>query len=528
MGEITGIAASSGKAVGKVFRVEKAPKASTGTHAEGICPDTEATRFQEAYTVVKNRLTAHAESNAIFEAHLEILEDLSERICAQIADGKRNAVSAVQNTCEGVCALFADIDDDYLRARSDDIVDVCRQLAAVLTGKAENPFLDMSPGSVILADNLLPSDTILIDLSKLEGIALKKGSINSHLAILARNNGIPLVLGAGDKLDDIADGDTVVVDGDTGRLITNPDAALIQEVVQLKSIQEKTDTDPAITEDGVQVSVYANAGSLFDVGRAISRGADGIGLLRTEFIFMQGTRFPDEDEQYSIYSECAKICKEKPLTIRTLDIGADKQLPYYTMDTEQNPVFGLRGIRFSLAFPDIFKVQLRAVLRAAAHGNIRLMFPMIASVEEYNSAYALLETCKEELQGEGKAFAGTLRPGIMIETPASVFLADELAQIVSFFSIGTNDLTQYILAVDRENPYSDKACDSFHPAVIKSLTKVAEAAKTYGTDISVCGEMASDTQATPLLLNLGIRKLSVTSLSILSIKEQIRKQALKK
>ncbi len=529
MGKITGIAASSGRVAGRAFRIGPAAvKNPVDNLTESNCLNTaNDEHFLEAYTTVHNRLATHARDNAIFAAHLEILEDLKERIQIQIMDENRDAVTAVRNTCEEVCALFAGIEDDYLRARSDDIVDICEQLIAALTSKTENPFADMPSGSIILADNLLPSDTLMIDLSKLAGIALKKGSINSHLAILAKNNAIPLVLAVGDGLDEISEGNMIVVDGDKGQIISNPDTALVQELTHLRTIPEKTDPAPAITEDGEHIEVYANAGSFFDVEKAISRGAEGIGLLRTEFIFMQGTRFPDEDEQYTIYSECAKTCKNKPLTIRTLDIGADKQLPYYSIDPEENPAFGLRGIRFSLAFPDIFKVQLRAVLRAAVHGNIRLMFPMITSVAEYNNACIVLENCKQELQKEGKPFAKTLSPGIMIETPASVFLADELAPIVAFFSIGTNDLTQYVLAVDRENPYSENACDSFHPAVIKSLTRVAEAAKIYGTEVSVCGEMASDPQATPILLNLGIRKLSVTSLSIPSIKEKIRKQVIK-
>lgn len=526
MGEIKGIAASSGKAAGKVFRVKQEKEAFTSRLAGDIQPEQQITRFQDACAVVKDRLVSLAQDNDIFAAHVEILEDLAERVVSAIEQQGLDAADAVQHTCDEVCALFADIDDEYLRARSDDIVDVCQQIIAVLAGKPANPFSDMPANSIVVADNLLPSDTIRIDLSKLTGIALKKGSVNSHLAILARNNAIPLILGIGDTLDSVQHGDMVVLDAEQGVLITEPGESLLSEIMQLQQDSDIADTDPAVTMDGVEIAVYANAGSLFDVERAISRGADGIGLLRTEFIFMQSTQFPDEDEQYRIYSECAKACQDKALTIRTLDIGADKQLPYYAMASEENPALGLRGIRFSLAVPDIFKVQLRAILRASVSGNIRLMFPMITSIEEYNSACIWMETCKKELKDEGKVFDENIRPGIMIETPASVLLADDLACEVPFFSIGTNDLTQYILAVDRENPYTDNACNSFHPAVIKSLSKIIEAGQKYGIDVSVCGELASDIEATELLLKLGIRALSVTSRTIPDIKEQIRQQTI--
>jgi phosphotransferase system enzyme I (PtsI) len=508
--------------VGRVFRIENVDIIPMDLPAASLNPDVQKARLQEAYVAVKNRLVTHAGDNEIFAAHVEILEDLSERIISEIETANKDAVQAIQDTRDEVCALFAAIDDDYLRARSDDIADVCRQLTAVLTGSSENPFLAMPDGSIVVADNLLPSDTILIDLAKLAGLALKKGSVNSHLAILAKSNAIPLVLGLGNALDDVLSGDTVVVDADAGKIITEPDGDLLEEMARDNVTTERTDPLPAITPEGIEISVYANAGSLSDVKQAIARGADGIGLLRTEFIFMQTTSFPGEDEQYNIYSACAKVCGDKVLTIRTLDIGADKQLPYHKMDAETNPVMGLRGIRFSLAFPAIFKVQLRAALRAAVHGNVRLMFPMITAVEEYNEAYALLEICKIELTEEGIKFDDTLRPGIMMETPASVLLADELASRASFFSIGTNDLTQYMLVVDREHPYADNACDSFHPAVIKSLEKIIDACEKQGIDLSLCGELASDPEATALLLDLGVRKLSVTSPSIHLIKEQIR------
>ena len=521
---IKGLPASSGRAVGQVFRIKHQSFVKSGENNTNIQTETEIQHFHDAYSFVKDKISLYAKENDIFAAHLEILEDISIRVTQCIKIEKTDAVSAVEKTCTEICDMFADIEDEYLRSRSDDINDIYKQLILALTKNNNNPFSQMPEGSIILADNMLPSDTFLIDLSKLAGIALKKGNTTSHMAILANDNNIPLILRAGDDLDNIQDGETIVIDGDKGEIYTNPDDFLISEVKQSRICKNEIDSSPAVTKDDIGITVLANAGSLAEVERAISNGADGIGLLRTEFIFMKGDDFPTEEEQYTIYSECARICRGKILTIRTLDIGADKQLPYYSMEKEENPVLGLRGIRFSLSSPDILKAQLKAILRTSVSGNIRLMFPMITSVNEYNSACDILDECKTELRSEKAIFDEFLRAGIMIETPASVLLADDLAQTAAFFSIGTNDLTQYILAVDRNNPYSEYAYDIFHPAVVKSISQIVSSSEKYGIELSVCGKMASDINATELLLKLGIRKLSVAINSISLIKKQIRNQ----
>ncbi|MDR0412899.1 MAG: phosphoenolpyruvate--protein phosphotransferase [Dysgonamonadaceae bacterium] len=526
MKEIQGIAASPGKAVGTVFQVKNPPGPTPVQEAVGsVQADRETGRFRDACRVVKDRLSRYAKDHGIFTAQIEILNDIGERVIAVITQEKISATEATEKICAEVCALFVEIDDEYLRSRSDDIADVCRQVTLALEGNDENPYARMSDNSILIAENLLASDLMQIDLSKLAGIALKRGSVTSHLAVMAREYGIPLVAGAGDELDSVPDGSAIVIDGSKGMVMTDPEKALLAEIFTGKSLHYETGREGgllAMTKDGVEIAVYANAGSIAGVENAIKAGADGIGLLRTEFIFMQEKEFPEEEKQYRIYSECARICGDKILTVRTLDAGADKQLPYFPMKAEENPVLGLRGIRFSLSLPDIFKVQLRAILRAAASGNIRLMLPMITSVEEYRLAGKLLETCKAELKNEGTSFCASLRVGLMMETPASVMLADELAQEAAFFSIGTNDLTQYVLAVDRNNPYAVNACDSFHPAVLKSLSEVISAAAKHGKDVSVCGEMASDPRATGLLLKLGVRKLSVTGCNVPFIKNQIR------
>ncbi|WP_294079403.1 phosphoenolpyruvate--protein phosphotransferase [Proteiniphilum sp. UBA5384] len=526
MKKITGTPASPGKVAGKTFRVKYPPAwDNTESRPDVISKDVEIKRFSDARSFVRNRLTLHLDESSIFAAHIAILEDISEQVISKIKQGPMDAVSAVEESGREICFLFADMEDEYLSSRSDDIVDISRQLVQALTQDNRNPFSSMPYNSILIADNLLVSDTLLIDRSKLAGIALRKGSKTSHIAILARDNEIPLVLGLGEGTDSIPDNKTIIIDGGKGEIIIEFEEELLSEIMRQGS-KKKEDMNPAITKDGVEIKVYGNAGNLDDVKKAISKGADGIGLLRTEFIFMEGSVFPDEDTQYATYLECARTCQGKNITIRTLDIGADKQLPYHTFAKEENPLLGLRGIRFSLAYPKIFKVQLRAILRASVLGNIRIMFPMVTSIDEYNSASALLEECKIELKDKGVGFDNRLHAGIMVETPASVMLADDFARTVAFFSIGTNDLTQYMLAVDRNNPYSMNVCDYFNSAVVKGISEVATSSRRYAIDVSVCGEMASDPYATELLLKLGIRKLSVASSQVPSLKEQIRKQSI--
>lgn len=523
MKQIKGIPASSGRVSGKTFRVSISSGFGETEHQPApISAAVEIKQFVDASALVKEKLHSHIHESRIFVAYLELLDEISDHVIATIEKNKVDAIGAIKESCSEICALFTDIDDEYLRSRSDDIVDVCRQLIFTLRKNSENPFFTIPAHSILIVDNLSVTDTVLIDKSKLAGIALREGSKTSHVAILARDHAIPLVLGIGDAIDTIPDDELAIIDGDKGVIMIELSNTMLPDAVQT-TIEKKEDSAPAITQDGFEVKVYANAGSLADVKKAISAGADGVGLLRTEFIFMQATTFPDEEQQYALYVECAKVCRERTITIRTLDTGADKPLPYIPVLSEANPAFGLRGIRFSLAHPNIFKVQMRAILRASILGNVRIMYPMITSLGEYISASALLETCKSELKSEGVAFDPALRAGMMIETPAAVLLVDEFAQHATFFSIGVNDLTQYILAVDRNNPYAENACDYYHDAVVKSISEVMVSSGKYGIDATVCGEMASDMCATDMLLKRGVRKLSVSGSQIPFIKEQIRK-----
>lgn len=530
MKKISGIPASSGKMAGRSFRIRNSSslsKPGIDHHPNLILEDHEIKRFQDARTIVQKRLSSHVEESPIIGAHLEILEDIADQVIDRIKQGPTDALGAVEETVKEICSLFEGIDDEYLRSRSDDIVDVGQQLRFALTCKHDNPFSLMEKNSILIADNLLVSDTLLIDKSRLAGIALRDGSKASHIAILARDHEIPLVLGIGDGIDAIPDNEIIIIDGDSGEVIIDAEEGMLSGLTG-RNRSDEVDTKPAVTRDGTHVEVLANAGNLDDVIAAIARGADGIGLLRTEFIFMEGSDFPDEDQQQAIYLACARACKGKWITIRTLDIGADKQLPYSNIVAPENPLFGIRGIRFSLFNPAIFKVQLRAILRASIDGNIRVMFPMISSMEEYNAAVSLLEECKLELRNDGIAFDENLQVGMMVETPASVIMAEEFAHEAAFFSIGTNDLTQYILAVDRNNPYAENACDYFQGAILKSLSMVMNTSKNHGIDVSVCGEIASDPLASVLLLELGVRKLSVSTKQIALIKKQIRELVIKK
>lgn len=530
MRKIVGTPASSGKVSGKTFRIGQRSLSGEGRRhlpREPFIEEVETGRFVEASSIVHDRLSAHLEESNIFAAHLEILDDISQQVITRIQEGALNALSAVEATRSEICALFEDMDDEYLRSRADDIEDLCRQLSFALTDGEVNPFTPMEEQTILIADNLLVSDTLLIDKTKLAGIALRNGSKTSHIAILAREQEIPLVLGIGEEIDSIPDREMVIMDGDRGEVLIDFEEEMLSALT-VRSSRSEQDMNPAFTGDGVQIEVLANAGNLDEVKEAIACGADGIGLLRTEFIFMNGNDFPDEDQQYAVYHACASACEGKSLTIRTLDIGADKQLPYSILAADENPLLGIRGIRFSLLYNGIFKVQLRAILRASTLGNIRVMFPMITSPEEFQAATSLLDECKSELRNEGVPFDEKLRPGMMVETPASVILASDFAGVADFFSIGTNDLTQYILAVDRNNPYTEGACDYFHRAVQKSLLEVVTAANAAGIAVSVCGEMGSDPQATTLLLALGVRKLSVSTNQIARIKEQIRSQVINK
>ena len=449
--------------------------------------------LHNALSSVKNELSLLAESNEIFAAHFEMADDpmIEEQAMALIEDGL-GAYAAILQTSDALCSMFDEIDDEYLKARKDDVKDVCRRIARKITGEDRHvPFEGMAEGSIIVAEELVPSDTAMMDFSLIEGFVTAQGSRTSHVCIIAASKDVTAMVGVEGCTADICDGNKLILDGEKGLVIISPDEDILrvyEEKVALLDYAEYEPEREIYTEDGQRVWILGNAGNTEDVAAAIKAGAEGIGLFRSEFLYMESEDFPDEECQYKAYSEAAGICGERPLTIRTLDIGGDKALPYMKMEKEDNPFLGYRAIRISLACPQQFKTQIRAILRAGAEGNVRMMFPMITTLNEFRAARQMVDECIAELDNEGLPFDRRVKVGMMIETPASVLLAEEFAQMADFFSIGTNDLTQYIMAADRGNAKISHLYNPESEAVTKAIANVIEAGKKAGIEVSMCGE----------------------------------------
>ena len=518
-------------AIGRVWRYRAGAYAPSGLVVPSGERPAEQSRFDAAVAAAEGELEKLAAANEIFAAHLELAADpmLMENVAEKIAEGM-TAADAVHAASGELAALFAQIDDEYLRARADDVRDVCRRILRQLVPSETDPFAAIPDGSILAADELAPSDTARIDFSRVRGVVTRRGSATSHLAILARNRNLPAVVGLGDDFDRLDDGTIVVLDGLAGELLIAPDEHTaaeyrrrMEEAEARSAAADAYAAQPVTTRDGRALAVLANAGSVDEVERAIRSGADGIGLFRSEFLYMQRQDgFPDEQVQTAAYARAAELCGGRPLVIRTLDIGGDKSLPYYRFPEEENPFLGWRAIRVSLELRDMFRTQLRAILRASARGGVRVMFPMIVSLAELRDALALLEECKEELRRQEVPFDDRIPVGVMIETPAAVFMADELAAEVDFFSIGTNDLTQYVLAVDRGNRRIAAMYDTLHPAVVRAMRLTVDAAHRHGCEVGICGEFAGCAAHAELLVGLGFDELSVAPPSVPAVKERIR------
>lgn len=518
-------------AIGRVWRYRAGAYAPSGRVVPSGERPAEQSRFDAAVAAAEGELEKLAAANEIFAAHLELAADpmLMENVAEKIAEGM-TAADAVHAASGELAALFAQIDDEYLRARADDVRDVCHRILRQLVPSEADPFAAIPDGSILAADELAPSDTARIDFSRVRGVVTRCGSATSHLAILARNRNLPAVVGLGDDFDRLDDGTIVVLDGPAGELLIAPDEHTaaeyrrrMEEAEARSAAADAYASQPVTTRDGRVLAVLANAGSVDEVERAIRSGADGIGLFRSEFLYMQRQDgFPDEQVQTAAYARAAELCGGRPLVIRTLDIGGDKSLPYYRFPEEANPFLGWRAIRVSLELRDMFRTQLRAILRASARGGVRVMFPMIVSLAELRDALALLEECKEELRRQEVPFDDRIPVGVMIETPAAVFMADELAAEVDFFSIGTNDLTQYVLAVDRGNRRIAAMYDTLHPAVVRAMRLTVDAAHRHGCEVGICGEFAGCAAHAELLVGLGFDELSVAPPSVPAVKERIR------
>lgn len=499
----------------------------------------ELARFHDACETAKEQLgvlhdkalaEAGEDAAMLFEAHQMMLDDLDfvESIEGLIENDRLNAEAAVSDTGAQFAEMFAAMDDSYMQARAADIRDISTRVIGILTGEGESGIVSDVP-CIVAADDLAPSETVQLDKSLILGFITAGGSANSHTAILARTMGIPAIIGAGDALQTEMEGKYAIVDGQTGEAVIEPDDAererLLKKQAKEKALKELLDQlkgKPNVTKDGRNVMVYCNIGSPADIDAVLQNDGGGIGLFRSEFLYLQGSDYPTEDEQFEAYKTVAERMGGRRVIIRTLDIGADKQADYFHLDKEENPAMGLRAIRICLTRPEVFRTQLRALYRASAYGKIAIMFPMITSVWEVQEIKRICRNIRAELAEEGVPMADKVELGIMIETPAAVMMSAELAREVDFFSVGTNDLTQYTLAVDRQGVGLDRFFDAHHPAVLRMIRMAAENAHKAGIWIGICGELGADAELTETFLSMGIDELSVSPSAVLPLRSAIR------
>ena len=499
----------------------------------------ELARFHDACETAKKQLgvlhdkalaEAGEDAAMLFEAHQMMLDDLDfvESIEGLIENDRLNAEAAVSDTGAQFAEMFAAMDDSYMQARAADIRDISTRVIGILTGEGESGIVSDVP-CIVAADDLAPSETVQLDKSLILGFITAGGSANSHTAILARTMGIPAIIGAGDALQAEMEGKYAIIDGQTGETVIEPDDAererLLKKQAKEKALKELLETlkgKPNVTKDGRNVMVYCNIGSPADIDAVLQNDGGGIGLFRSEFLYLQGSDYPTEDEQFEAYKTVAERMGGRRVIIRTLDIGADKQADYFHLDKEENPAMGLRAIRICLTRPEVFRTQLRALYRASAYGKIAIMFPMITSVWEVQEIKRICRNIRAELAEEGVPMADKVELGIMIETPAAVMMSAELACEVDFFSVGTNDLTQYTLAVDRQGVGLDRFFDAHHPAVLRMLRMTAENAHRAGIWIGICGELGADAELTETFLSMGIDELSVSPSAVLPLRSAIR------
>ena len=523
--------------IGKLLFYKRNEKVIKRTHVDNV--DEEMVRFQNAKDTAVEQLKGLyekalddvGEANAmIFEIHQMMLEDLDylESIENIIRTQEVNAEFAVATTADNFSQMFASMDDAYMQGRAADVKDVSERVLDILCGTSDG-MKEMTEPCIIAADDLAPSETVQLDKSKVLGFATMYGSSNSHTAILARTMNIPAVIGLGERLSQEYDGKDAVIDGFTGTLYIDPDEktlAAMQEKrakdLEQKALLEQLKGKENVTKSGQKINIYANIGNVSDVGAVLKNDAGGIGLFRSEFLYLENTDFPTEEQQFAVYKQVAENMAGKKVIIRTLDIGADKQVDYFGLDKEENPALGYRAIRICLTRPEIFKTQLRALYRAALYGNISIMFPMIISVDEIHRIKAIIAEVKEELKNEGIPYKENVELGVMIETPASVMISRELAKEVDFFSVGTNDLTQYTLAIDRQNSKLDEFYDPHHPAILSMIRMAAENAHAEGAWIGICGELGADLELTEEFLKMGLDELSVSPSMVLPLRKRIR------
>lgn len=538
MKKIQGVASSRGIAIGPVFQFRRS-ELVIGT-CENQDPFTEWKRLESALETARGQITQVYEkalketdqSQAeIFQFHAMMTEDadLLERVKNLLEERRTNIEPIYMEVCQGYANELAAMDNEYFAARSADVLDVANRVERILLGVAESPTAGLKVPSIIVADDLTPSDTILLDKSLVLGFCTAQGSTTSHAAILARGLGLAAVGGAGNEVLSLTSGMTIILDGGKGVVVADPDQATIdayrQHAEQVRLLQveaQKHAHEHAITRDGFKPEVSSNIGDVSGAKKAVSFGAEGVGLLRTEFLYMDRPSMPTEEEQYQAYKAILQEFGQMPVVLRTLDIGGDKELPYLKMEPEMNPFLGVRALRLCLIRPDIFKTQLRAALRASVGHNLKIMFPMVATLSEVREAKKYVNLCREELKNEGIPFAENIEVGIMVEIPAAAVCADILGREVDFFSIGTNDLSQYTMAADRGNAGVAHLSDAFQPSVLRLIRDVINASHKYGKWTGMCGELAGEPLAAPLLVGLGLDEFSMSPPMVPVIKALIR------
>lgn len=534
---IKGIDASPGIAIGKVFlyqeqaiTVEEKSSKSIEEEKKRLILGQEKTKEQLEAIKEKTLKTLGKDKADIFDGHITLLEDedLLEEINELLEEGEISAEYALKTQIEEYCKMLANLEDPYLRERAADLQDIGKRWLYNVAGVEIVDLSTLPEGTVIVAKDLTPSDTAQINLKNVLAFVTEIGGKTAHSSIMARSLELPAVVGTGNICSLVKNEATIIVDALAGEIIVNPSEEeetlyrekqhlFLEEKIKLQQLKNKA----AISKDGVEVGVWCNIGSPKDVKGVLNNGGQGIGLYRTEFLFMNNDRFPTEEEQFEAYKEVALALEGKPVTIRTMDIGGDKSLPYMELLKEENPFLGWRAIRVCLDRPEILETQFKALLRASAFGYIKIMLPMIMDIQEIRRARKLLEKCKEELRAKGISFDENIQLGIMVETPAVAFRAKYFAKEVDFFSIGTNDLTQYTLAVDRGNENISHLYDTYNPAVLQAIKASIDGAHEAGIQISMCGEFAGDEKATALLFGMGLDAFSMSAISVPRIKQNI-------
>lgn len=544
MEKYTGKGVYGAIAIGKISVFKKRDADVKRVHVEDT--ESEKRRFEEAKTasieqlgeIYEKALKEVGEANAaIFEIHQMMLddEDYNDSINNIIETQNVNAEYAVAVTADNFAEMFSNMDDAYMKARAADVRDISNRIIGNLTGEISDG--NSSDEKVIIcASDLAPSETVALDKDKVLAFVTAHGSSNSHTAILARNMNIPAIIGAGDEfLSKIKDGDEAIVDGFTGEIFIGPDSETREKMLKKQSEDEdkkrllqELKGKENVTLDGKKINIYANIGSVDNIGAVLLNDAGGIGLFRSEFLYLESSNYPTEEQQFAAYKRVLESMAGKKVIIRTLDIGADKQVDYFNLKKEENPALGYRAIRICLTRPEIFKTQLRALYRASVYGNLGIMFPMITSVSELEKILEICDEVKTELKEQSVEYSESVELGIMIETPAAAIISDKLAQMVDFFSVGTNDLTQYTLACDRQNPDIEQFVDTHHEAILTLIRMSAENAHKHGAWIGICGELAADTSLTETFLRMGIDELSVSPTFVLKVRDAVRNTDLSK